>query len=112
MEITILHKDEKPLLKVTQIKARITYEGATPAKKLVVAAVAKALKVKEELIIVRKIDTAYGDQHALVLADVYADRKELELREHAAIIKKNTFTEKAEEKAEESAPAPSPEGDA
>jgi small subunit ribosomal protein S24e len=112
MEIEITKKDPKPLLKRTEVLGRITFEGATPSRKEVVAAVSKAMNAKKDVIIVRRVTTEYGSQAADLIAYVYEDRKALEALERDFAIKKNTFEEEAtpadapaEKKDAEEAPA-------
>lgn len=97
MEIEITKKDSKPLLKRTEVTGRIGFEGATPSRKEVVAAVSKAMNAKKDVIIVRKVTMKYGEQAAELLAYVYDNRKSLEALEQEFSIKKNTFEEKKEE---------------
>lgn len=108
MEISITHKEDVPLLKRTEVSARMTYEGATPSRKEVQAAVAKALNGKKDQLIITKVTTKYGDQSAAVNGYYYSDRSVLEKLEQKAMIKKNTFEEeKKEEVAEEAKEEPS-----
>ncbi len=89
MEIQIVSKDAKPLLSRTEVAARIAFQGATPTRKEVIKALAKALGEKEDLIILRRIDTAFGSQSGKVLGYVYNDRKALETLEHESVLKKH-----------------------
>ncbi len=89
MEIQIVSKDAKLLLSRTEVKARIAFQGATPTRKDVIKALAKALGAKEDLIILRKIETAFGSQSGKVLGYVYNDRKALETLEHESVLKKH-----------------------
>jgi len=104
MEIEIKSKEPKPLLKRTEVIGRIAFQGATPTKKETVAAIAKAMKAKQELVIVRRIETAYGDQSGRVLAYVYDDKATLDKLEHEYVKKKHGEKKTelaAEEKKEE-----------
>ncbi len=115
MNLEIVKQEKNQLLKVTDVRARLSFEGATPSKQQVVKALAAAVKAKEELIIVRHIRTDYGEQAADVRALVYADKKSLEKLERRSMIKKNTFVKKAEAAPAEPADAPKetkPEGEA
>ncbi len=107
MELEITTKEEKPLLKQTEVVATIRFTGATPSKREVVAALAAALKAKQELVIVRAIETRYGEQSARVHAFRYQDRESLELVERPSMVKKNTF--EAAKAAEEDSEAGSKE---
>ncbi len=107
MNLEILTKEAKPLLNLTEVEARITFEGATPSKEVVHAALAKELKAKPELVIVREVATDYGNQSGKVQAMVYKDRKSLELLERASMIKKHDFEAK-KKAAEGDKPAEAP----
>ena len=90
MEIEIKKKEHKPLLKRTEVEAQITFHGATPTKKEVIAAVAKASGAKKEMVIVRQVKTVFGNQSAGVTALIYDDRAVLEKFERPSMIKKHT----------------------
>ncbi len=110
MEIQITSKEAKPLLQRSEIRARIAFQGATPTKHHVIAAVAKALKTEQSLVIVRRIVTAYGDQSAEVLAYVYNDAATLEKLEHDYVKKKHGVGKKEGEEKPAEAAAPAKEG--
>jgi small subunit ribosomal protein S24e len=104
MDIEIQGTDAQPLLNRTELKARIAFQGATPTKKQVVEAVAKAAGAKHDLVIVRKISTHFGSRSAEVLARVYNDKKSLETLEHKATLRKHgMLAAEKEEKAAEGA---------
>jgi len=65
MDVTIQHKEEKPLLKRTDYTARVAYEGATPQRQALRDKIASAVK-------------APADHVATVEASVYADAASLE----------------------------------
>ena len=94
MEVTIASKEEKPLLNRTEVWARLVFEGQTPSRRDVLRALAKALGAKEELVIVRRVLSAYGERAARVLAYVYQSRESLERLEQEAALKKRRAGEK------------------
>ena len=104
MEIQITKQEQQPLFHTTKVEASITFQGATPTRKAVVAAVAKAMKAKQELIIVKKVATSYGNQEAKVTAYVYDDRKALEALERKVVLEKHAFAEEQKEEAPAEAP--------
>jgi small subunit ribosomal protein S24e len=110
MDIHVVSKEARPLLKRTEVEARIAFQGATPTKKQVVEAVAKATGAKHDLVIVRKITTNFGDQSAAVSARIYDDKKSLETLELKATLKKHGMLK--EEKAGDAQAEPKKEGDA
>lgn len=77
MEVTVQHKEEKPLLHRTDYKARVAYEGATPQRQALRDAVANALKAPADHVVIRQVITEFGNQAAIVQASVYKDAKTL-----------------------------------
>ena len=78
MDVSVQHKEEKPLLSRTDIKVRVAYEGATPKRADLKVSVAHTMKVPAENVIIRKITTEFGKQAAIVNASAYKDAKALE----------------------------------
>jgi ribosomal protein S24E len=78
MDVNVQHKEEKPLLQRTDVKVRVAYQGATPQRNSLRDSVAHALKAPAEHVIIRKIETEFGNQSALVEASVYKDAKAIE----------------------------------
>ena len=111
MDITIEKKEAKPLLKLTEVVARISFEGATPTKKDVAAALGATLKVKQDLLIVHQVESKYGQQVVTVNAHVYDSKDALTLLERESMIKKNDFTAKPKEEKPAAAPAEAPAAD-
>lgn len=105
MELQITSKEELPLLSRTRVKARITFKGATPTKQEAIVAFAKALNAEPNLIIIRQIKTAFGEQSAEIFGYLYKDRKSLETIEQKSMVKKNRSNKKEEPKDEAEKPA-------
>ena len=78
MEVTIQHKEERPLLKRTDYTLRVAYEGATPQRNTLRGSVAGTVNAPAENVVIRTITTAFGRQTVLVEASVYADATTLE----------------------------------
>jgi small subunit ribosomal protein S24e len=78
MDVNVQQREEKPLLQRTDVKVRVAYEGATPKRQALRDQVAHALKQPVEHIIIRKVDTEFGHQAAIISASVYADAKAIE----------------------------------
>ncbi|RME31666.1 hypothetical protein D6789_02020 [Candidatus Woesearchaeota archaeon] len=100
MEITITKKEDRPLLRRSEVTAQISFEGATPTKHEAAAAVAKATGAKKELVIVRSITTHYGTTTGTLKACVYKDAQALEELELESMRKRHAAKE-----AEKPAPA-------
>jgi small subunit ribosomal protein S24e len=96
MDVTIQHKEEKPLLQRTDVRARVAYEGATPQRLALRDSVAHALKAEATHIIVHRITTEFGKQAAIVEASVYKSVEALESFEPAHMKKRHGAEEKKE----------------
>jgi len=79
MDITIVDQKEIPLLSRKVIKAHASFTGAVPSGAEIKAGLAKALKAKEDLIVVNKIDNRYGSKKAEVTAYQYMNADDMKL---------------------------------
>ncbi len=77
MELKILDKKDETLLSRTSIKADLTFQGVTPSKEKVQQALASLLKVDENLVVIKKIRTLFGQEKAEVIAYNYESAKAL-----------------------------------
>jgi ribosomal protein S24E len=101
MEITIKSEVENKALKRKKVTARIHYEGVTPSRKDVQAELAKQLKAKPELTIIRTIGNVFGNSASLVEAVVYDTVEEMKINERKNLIEKHAGHEpKKEEEAD------------
>ena len=75
MNLKILNKTEVPLLDRTEIKAELSFSGATPSNKEVAENLASQLSTKVETIVIKSIYTEYGNQQAEVTAYVYNSKE-------------------------------------
>ncbi len=94
----IIEKNQNKLLSRTELKAEIVYEGVTPSNDNVKQELAKELKAKPELVIVKQIKPIFGLKQSLVSAVIYDDAKALKEIER---IKKEEKPVEGEAKAEE-----------
>ena len=81
MTMTITQNQENLLLHRKEIRASLSYEGATPSNAHVTDLLAKELKVDAGVVVLRHIYSHFGRQQAEVEAVVYADaesRKKIE----------------------------------
>jgi ribosomal protein S24E len=97
MEVSIQHKEEKPLLHRTDLRARVAYEGATPQRQALRDSVAHAVKAPAEHVIIRQISTEFGKQAAIVSASVYKDTAALEQFEPKHMKKRHGGAEEKKE---------------
>lgn len=105
MKIEIKNKNENKLLHRTELDGTITYEGATPTRQQVRAEVAKQLKVKEDVVVSKFIESSFGGNTASFEAFVYDTPEHLQEIETKKYIKQ---AEKKEEPKAEEKPAEAP----
>ncbi len=91
MKLKILKNTEEPLLSRNKIEAEVEFDGAPPARKDVIAAVAEVNGVKPELVVVTKIDPKFGFHKAAVTAYSYKDEKSLDRIEEKKKLAKTGF---------------------
>ncbi|MGM5481531.1 MAG: 30S ribosomal protein S24e [Nanobdellota archaeon] len=102
MEVKIISQEENKSLSRTEVKASIVYEGTTPSRKDIQKEIAKKLKAKEELTIIKTIKTGFGEAKATVYANAYTDENVLKRAERKNLVEKHAGHEpKKEEAAEE-----------
>ena len=107
MEITISEKHERPLLKRTEARVRIFYQGTTPSRATLKPVIAEKLGAKEELLIVDTIDGSFGDTVVVVDCRYYSDKHALEFLERKTLKEKNVLAKpKPQEATEEPAEEP------
>ena len=101
MNVSIVSKEEKPLLCRTEIVANLSYKGKTPSKSEVRGAIASSVKADEKLVCVYKIEGEYGLESAKAVVYVYKNVKDKERFEPAEEEKKDTKPKAAEAPKEE-----------
>ncbi len=81
MDVNVQQKLERPILKRTDYKVRVAYEGATPKRTDLLEKIAHALKAPADHVVVRKISTEFGKMAVMIEASVYADATTLDKME-------------------------------
>ena len=81
MDVHVQTKLERPILKRTDYKVRVAYEGATPKRTDLRDKIASSLKAPVDHVVVRKITTEFGKMAVIVEASVYADATTLDKME-------------------------------
>lgn len=100
MDITIQKTQEQPDFQRTLYTVSCVYDGkATPSRMTLKEDIAKKVKAKPEVVIVRNVTSSYGGGGATVTVVAYKDEKSIKQFEPQHIIKKNTPAP-AEEKEE------------
>lgn len=101
MDLQITTQKENPLLSRTEVSAKIQFEGATPSRKDVQQAVAKAVKAKEPMVVIKQVATDYGAPFATVTAFVYNDETAMTRLERKNLLEKHIGHEPAKTEDEE-----------
>lgn len=105
MELKVLSQ-EKSVLPRKEISAVVEFEKITPARKNIKKELAKQIKGKEDLLIIKKVYGEYGERKAKITAYLYDTNEALESIEYAKVIEKNkTSEEKPKEEAKGETPA-------
>ena len=110
MELELKKERDTPLLSRKRYVFNMTFEGPTPSRKDIRAAVAKKVNADKELTIIKHVYTRYGVERAKVFAHVYGTKEDMMKIEEPGVLKKH---QKKEEKKEETKEAPAeaaPEG--
>lgn len=101
MDLTIKTQSENPLLNRKEIVAKISFEGNTPKRKDVQEELSKKAKVEEKLLIIKKIDTTFGETSALVTAYAYENEEVMKRNERKNLVEKHKGHEPKTEETEE-----------
>jgi small subunit ribosomal protein S24e len=103
MEVKIVSTKENPLLKRKEVGFRIEQDpkGKTPARLEVKKELAAKLKVKEEMVFVKKMRTLTGTHIAVGVANAYEAVEQAKFIEPEYIRKRNSPPEEPKEEANE-----------
>ena len=102
MELKILEDKQKPLLARRELLVEVSFDNKTPSRLEMRKKLAENLKISEEIIIIKNIETQFGYRKANVIAHVYQNKKDLESVEPKHIKKRHLSKE---EKKVEAKPA-------
>ena len=102
MNIAVLKKDENRLFNRIEVVARVEHKGgATPKRRELRDAIAKELKTKLELVVIKVVRNLYGVPHSIVKANVYSKQDKMMECEPKYILIRNSIIRKEEAKTEE-----------
>ena len=103
MEIKIVSTKENPLLKRKEVDFMVEQDskGKTPERLEVKKAIAAKLKINEEMVFVKKMQTMTGTNTAVGNATAYETVEQANLVEPEYIIKRNSPPEEPKEEEEE-----------
>src|SRR3989344_1647771 len=97
MKIEIKSKIHEPLLERDNVNAEIEYDVVTPSRDNLKKELSKKLGVNEELVVVERISTNYGNKQANVKVFVYKDSAKVLSISTKKYSKKNTKKEDSKE---------------
>lgn len=100
MNLKVIDQKENVLLSRKEVSASISFDGATPSRKDVQKEVAKAVKAKEDMTIIKQIDTEYGSSFAKVYAHIYSDEAVMKKLERKNLVEKHVGHEPKQEEEE------------
>lgn len=89
-----------------------SFEGKTPSRQEFRKEIAANLKAKEELVIIKNINTEFGYRMAKVLVHVYKKKEDIEAVEPKYVMKRHEVKEKKEKPKPAPEAKPTPEGEA
>jgi len=100
MDISINEKTENPLLKRTEVRFTVEFEGSTPSRKEVREKLCTLLKSSPELTVIREMKQGFGSKKLLGIARVYSDAEAAKI-EHKHILAREKGEKAKKEKKEE-----------
>ena len=98
MDIEVLKKSNEPLMHRTHFEAKVVFEGKTPSRIEMIKDLCHKLSSKENMTVIRKIQTDYGSERALMNGYVYDNEKTMQTLERQFV--KLRHLSKAEQKTE------------
>jgi len=117
MQIDIKEKKEMPLLSRMNVRAELSYDGATPSRTEIKKLIASNIGADEKLLVIKKVETAYGARKAGVEGHVYKNEEDMKKTEKEYLLKRDVKEKKekkpaeAKEKKEEAKPEDKPAED-
>ncbi len=88
MKINIIDKKDSRLFKRIEIIADVVFEGPTPSRSEIKSELSKLLSVKEDLIVVKKVERLFGVEEARISAFIYDDADAIKEFEQDYILKR------------------------
>lgn len=115
MDIEITKKDNEPMMKMTFFEGKLVFEGKTPSRIDIKKDVCHKLGSKDNMTVIRKINTDYGSERAVFNGYYYDDETVMKKIENRYIMlrhlnKAEQTVEKEKAKAAKIAAAPTSSG--
>jgi small subunit ribosomal protein S24e len=96
MEMKITKTEKQPALRRAMLVGEIHYEGPTPARKDIKGEMAKHAKQPAERVIIRHIESKFGQHNAVITAYAYEDTETMNSLESKRTKERNAPKKKAE----------------
>lgn len=107
MNVNVVSNTENKLLDRKEIDAEINFDGATPKREELKAAVCQKIALSPDLTVLRKVENSFGTKSVRVTAYSYTTKEALEATEAEYVKNREGMKKKEEEKKpEEAAAAP------
>ncbi|MFH0874824.1 MAG: hypothetical protein V1859_02715 [archaeon] len=98
MKLEIIKQNEFPLLSRSRVSLWCDEKSATPSRKSLISEIAKLLKIKEDLVIIKHIYPQVGSPKSKILVHVYQDKAKMDFFENKSLLKKHRDEPKAPKK--------------
>ncbi|MGV8151107.1 MAG: hypothetical protein ACP5NV_05245 [Candidatus Woesearchaeota archaeon] len=99
MDIEVLKQDKEQLTKRSYFEAKMVFSGKTPSRIEILKDLCKKLGSKEGVTAIRKIDTNYGSERAIISGYVYESEEMMKKLENKYVLLRHlTKSEQAAEK--------------
>lgn len=98
MDVKIIEDKQNPLLNRRELKCEIAYDGATPSREEVKAAIVKALGSNPDTTVVMEIRQNFGARLSHAVIHIYDSKEVMKIPSY--ILKRSEKKEKKEEKEE------------
>ncbi len=105
MNVNLIATTENKLLERKEVEADVSFDGATPKRAELKAAVCQKIGANPELVVLRKVSSSFGRRSVRVLAHAYAAKEKLMATEPTHIKVREGLMPKPEKK-KKAAPAP------
>lgn len=110
MKLQEIEKKENPMLDSTSFKFNLSFEGSTPSRKDLTAAIAKQVSAKPDQVSIEKVYSVFGQTSGYVMAKVYANQESKKLAEQDYLADRIAKVEKAQADKAEEKPSEKPAG--
>lgn len=102
MDFEFIRDEENGLLNRRELDFVLTFEGATPSRRMILGKLCALQNVKESLVVLDSIKTSFGKQELTGYARIYEDEDSLKRVEPTHLVERTGAPEEeAEEAAEE-----------